>query len=278
MQLSIYKLNNNDIEYTDNNGNEYTSSLAFVVESQMIEYFNNDDKLEIVDLYKQRYKSDLVVETGLWGGVSIYKTSNVSYLSMLRCLFYMCMFISVLLAPREITILGMKQPGGILFFCLSFLFIDTICQSYGYLAARKTLLINAVLMFISGGLIYATSLFPAVSNDTDYQKVVFDGMVKLCFINGICSLIADQINAKIFQKIKFLTMNRSLWLRSILSTLVSQFFFTVFWISFFKFDNLFKFETYLFILSNFQMKVIFALALIPLLYYTTWFLSKRIKF
>ncbi|MFV8456137.1 VUT family protein, partial [Vibrio owensii] len=194
MRLNIYKIDGNKVEYSDEKGKEFTSSLQFIVESQMIEYFDNEDKLKLCSIYKENYESDLVIETGLWGGMSIYKVNNMAHLSILRCMFYMCMLISVLLAPREVEILGMNQPGGIIFFCLSFLFIDTICQSYGYYSARKTLWINAVLMFSSGALIYVSSLLPAISNDEHYQKVVFGGMVKLCFINGICSLIADQIN------------------------------------------------------------------------------------
>ncbi|KFE93363.1 precorrin-3B C17-methyltransferase [Vibrio parahaemolyticus] len=244
----------------------------------MIEYFENDDRLKLCELYTNKYNSELVVETALWGGVSIYKVSNMTYLSILRCLFYMCMIISVLLAPREVSLWGMTQPGGILFFCLSFLFIDTICQSYGYFSARKTLWTNALLMFCSGGLIYISSFLPAISDDVAYQDVVFDGMVKLCFINGLCSLVADQVNALVFRRIKYITNNKSLWLRSLLSTLVSQFFFTILWISFFKFENLFNINTYIFIFSNFQIKVFFSIILIPLLYLTTLSLNRKIKF
>ncbi|CAH1603276.1 Putative preQ0 transporter [Vibrio jasicida] len=278
MKLSIYKIDKNKIEYSDERGKEFKSSLQFIVESQMIEYFENEDKLKICSLYKDNYESDLVIETGLWGGMSIYKVNNMAYLSILRCMFYMCMIMSVLLAPREVEILGMNQPGGIVFFCLSFLFIDTICQSYGYYSARKTLWINALLMFSSGALIYVSSNLPAISNDEHYQKVVFGGMVKLCFINGICSLIADQINALVFRRIKYITRNKALWLRSIFSTIISQFFFTILWISFFKYEKLLDIDTYLFIVSNFQIKVIFSVALIPMLYFTTNYLSKRIKF
>lgn len=278
MKLSIYKIDGTKVEYSDENGKEFSSSLQFIVESQMIEYFENEEKLKLCSLYEKNYESELVIETGLWGGISIYKINNMSYLSILRCMFYMCMIISVLLAPREVEILGMNQPGGIIFFCLSFLLIDTICQSYGYYSARKTLWINAVLMFSSGVLIYASSLLPAISNDEHYQKVVFGGMVQLCFINGICSLIADQINAVVFRRIKYITRNKALWLRSLLSTMISQFFFTILWISFFKYEKLMELDTYFFIVSNFQIKVIFSIALIPMLYFTTVYLSRRVKF
>ncbi|MDF4270081.1 queuosine precursor transporter [Vibrio parahaemolyticus] len=278
MKLIIYKIDDGFVEYLDDKGKEFRSSLAFIIESQMIEYFDNDDRLKLCELYKDKYNSELVVETALWGGMSIYKVSNMSYLSILRCLFYMCMIISVLLAPREVSLWGMNQPGGILFFCLSFLFIDTICQSYGYYSARKTLWANALLMFCSGGLIYISSLLPAIADDVAYQKVVFDGMVKLCFINGICSLIADQVNALVFRRIKYITNNKSLWLRSILSTLVSQFFFTILWISFFKIENIFNINTYIFIFSNFQIKILFSIILIPFLYFLTLSLNRKIKF
>ena len=278
MKLVIYKINDNSVEYLDDKGKEFSSSLAFIIESQMIEYFENDDRLKLCELYKNKYNSELVVETALWGGMSIYKVSNMTYLSILRCLFYMCMIISVLLAPREVSLFGMPQPGGILFFCMSFLFIDTICQSYGYYSARKTLWANALLMFCSGGLIYISSFLPAIVDDVAYQKVVFDGMVKLCFINGICSLIADQVNALVFRRIKYITNNKSLWLRSILSTLVSQFFFTILWISFFKFENMFNINTYIFIFSNFQIKILFSIILIPFLYFLTLSLNRKIKF
>lgn len=277
MILNIYRVNNDIVEYTDDNGNELSSSLSFIIESQMIEYFNNDDKIKLSDFYKEKYHSELTIEKGIWGGISIYKTSNTSYLSILRCLFYMCMIISVLLAPREVALLGMKQPGGIVFFCLSFLFIDTICQSYGYDSARKTLWINAFLMFLSGGLLYVSSLLPAIHDDSNYQSVVFGGMIKLCFINGFCSLIADQINALIFRKLKYITNNKALWLRSLSSTFVSQFFFTILWISFFKYEKLFNIETYFFILSNFQIKMIFSIVSLPILYFLVRYLSSRVK-
>lgn len=277
MNLNIYSINDDIVVYTDDNGNELSSSLSFIIESQMIEYFNNDDKIRISDLYKEKYRSELTIEKGLWGGISIYKTSNTSYLSFLRCLFYMCMIISVLLAPREVSLLGMKQPGGIVFFCLSFLFIDTICQSYGYDSARKTLWINALLMFLSGSLLYVSSLMPAINDDVNYQEVVFSGMIKLCFINGFCSLIADQINALVFKKVKYMTNNKALWLRSLSSTFVSQFFFTILWISFFKYENLFHIETYFFIFSNFKIKMIFAVISLPVLYFFVRYLSSRVK-
>ena len=278
MKLNIYKINDHDVEYTDSKGRELKSSLSYIIESQMIEYFDKDDQILLCKEYKEKCKSDLVVEEGLWGGVSIYKVANTSYLSALRCLFYMCMIVSVLLAPREVELLGLKQPGGIVFFCLSFLFIDTICQSYGYIAARKTLWINALLMFISGSLLYISSLLPSISDDSNFQSVVFSGMVKLCFINGVCSLIADQVNAIVFRRVKYITRNKALWFRSIISTFISQFFFTILWISFFKYSKLFNIETYFFILSNFQIKVIFSIALIPLLYISVYYLNKRIKF
>ncbi|NKJ89988.1 VUT family protein, partial [Vibrio parahaemolyticus] len=102
--------------------------------------------------------------------------------------------------------------------------------------------------------------------------------VKLCFINGICSLIADQVNALVFRRIKYITNNKSLWLRSILSTLVSQFFFTILWISFFKIENLFNINTYIFIFSNFQIKILFSIILLPFLYLLTLSLNRKIKF
>ncbi|WP_284194291.1 VUT family protein [Vibrio zhanjiangensis] len=278
MNLNIYKINDQNVEYTDSKGRELKSSLSYIIESQMIEYFDKDDQILLCKEYKEKCKSDLVVEDGLWGGVSIYKVANTSYLSALRCLFYMCMIVSVLLAPREVEILGLKQPGGIVFFCLSFLFIDTICQSYGYIAARKTLWINALLMFISGGLLYISSLLPSVSDDSSFQTVVFSGMVKLCFINGFCSLIADQINAIVFRRVKYITRNKALWFRSVLSTFISQFFFTILWISFFKYSKLLNIDTYLFILSNFQIKVIFSIAMIPLLCMSVCYLNRKIKF
>ncbi|WP_244949880.1 VUT family protein [Vibrio sagamiensis] len=263
--------------YTDDKGKEMHSSIDFIIESQMIEYFNNEDKITLCEKYKELYSDKLVIEEGLFGGYSIYKSTNSSYLSLLRCLFYMCMILSCLLAPREITVLGMKQPGGILLFCLSFLFIDTICQSYGYIAARKTLLINACLMFSSGTLIYLSSLFPAIGNDEEYINVVFGPMIKLCFINGLCSLIADQINAFVFKKIKYITKNKALWLRSITSTTISQFFFTILWISFFKYEKLFNIDTYFFIASNFEIKVLFSFITVPILYIMTKQLAMKIK-
>ncbi|AQS39818.1 hypothetical protein Sps_04735 [Shewanella psychrophila] len=278
MMFNLYKINKETVEYTDCKGNEFTSILSSLVETQMIEYFGNEDKIKICEKYREVYRSELVIETGLWGSVSVYKLSNTSYLSLLRCMFFMCMILSVLLAPREVDLLNLKQPGGILLFCLSFLFIDTICQSYGYESARKTLVINAFLMFFSGFMIYISSLLPALSDDVSYQDVVFSGMVTLCFINGFASLVADQINAIVFRRVKFITKNKGLWFRSILSTTVSQFFFTILWISFFKYSSLLDFKTYIFILSNFKIKIIFAIIMLPALYVITRYLSKRLKY
>ncbi|MDF4304949.1 VUT family protein, partial [Vibrio parahaemolyticus] len=67
MKLIIYKIDDGFVEYLDDKGKEFRSSLAFIIESQMIEYFDNDDRLKLCELYKDKYNSELVVETALWG-------------------------------------------------------------------------------------------------------------------------------------------------------------------------------------------------------------------
>ncbi len=126
--------------------------------------------------------------------------------------------------PIHIPIINFVVPPAILFYPLSFIFVDIINEFYGLRMARRTIFISFVsnTLFVTG--LWLTSLLPGLAEwelNAPYSEFVHS-IIAVLFASSAAWLISENINAVILCKIRELTNSRYLFIRVITSNVIAS--------------------------------------------------------
>ena len=163
---------------------------------------------------------------------------------------------------------------GILPWPVVFLLTDLLNEFYGYKAVKRLSWITAILIAYCFIIVGLSMEIPAVeiegsnlSDDQAYNKVF--GQAQMVIVGSICAFLVSQLlDALLFKWIKSKTGTRLIWLRSTGSTVVSQLIdsYIVLYIGFVLPGSL-SFSDFMTIApTNYILKLIIAVLLIPLIY------------
>jgi uncharacterized integral membrane protein (TIGR00697 family) len=245
MKLKVEGIKNSIVIYSSG-GEMLTLDSNIIINRGLIGFFSKNDRLKI------RISSGLTLK-------ALY---DQRFLSGLSALLIAILILAIPMSPYNVTIFNTVQPLGILIFPLSFIVIDSVNEIFGYNQAKYLCVMASLIMLLSSFLIYVSLIFFDVSGS--YYDV-FHKLPKLYLINGVCIIIADQLNNRVFHFFKKKLIFSALWVRCMISTLVGQAAYTIIWISiFFNVDNNINLLSR--ILDNYTFKIMYSACVIPFTY------------
>lgn len=155
------------------------------------------------------------------------------YLDIITVLFVTVLLISNVVAAKIFSFSILTLSAAAILFPLSYIFGDILTEVYGYARARRVVWMGlACNIFMAVVLMIVGSLPPAATwpNQNAYEAVL--GMTPRIVLASIIGYFAGEfLNSFILAKLKLRTKGKLLWLRTISSTLVGEFFDTFLFIS-----------------------------------------------
>ncbi len=198
------------------------------------------------------------------------------YLTSINIAFVVVLLISNIISTKIVDLKLFVFDAGTLLFPFSYIFADILTEVYGYKNARKVIWSGFFSIAFMALIIILVTKLPWAS-DWPYQKD-FENILWLTPRIVIASLIAyffwEFSNSYIMAKLKIFFKWKKLWIRTIGSTIVWEFFDTLIFILiafYWIFDNNLLIAI---IISNYVFKLWIEILFTPLTYKIVNFLKK----
>jgi uncharacterized integral membrane protein (TIGR00697 family) len=131
---------------------------------------------------------------------------------------------TVCLASKVLLIGPLFEPGGILFFPLTFTICDIVGEVYGYAYPRLFIWIGILAEFVFSFVLIFVSHLPAPPffEHADAYQIVFDPTVRYVASGLIGLLVGEFVNIYLLAKWKIRVKGKFFKLRSLISTAIGQ--------------------------------------------------------
>ena len=156
---------------------------------------------------------------------------------MLVSIFSSTLVISNVLATKlwVVPYFNVVMPAGVIAYPITFLMTDVIGEVWGKQAALRVVKAGFVCALISLILgLLAVALPPAKyfsAESQDFFSVMFSGVGRITFASLAAYLVSQLNDTYLFHRLRELTGGKHLWLRNNASTIISQFFDTIIFIT-----------------------------------------------
>jgi queuosine precursor transporter len=142
----------------------------------------------------------------------------------------MAAFVTVLLcanligASKVCRIMGFTFGAGVLFFPLSYVFGDVLTEVYGYARARKVVWAGFGALAFASFMSWSVLAFPPDPGWAHQAafETVFGGTPRIAAASLVAYFCGEFCNSYVLAKMKIFTSGRSLWMRTIGSTIVGE--------------------------------------------------------
>ncbi|MGP3122707.1 queuosine precursor transporter [Serratia nevei] len=257
---------NNKISYKIRDGGAvFSDNVDSILHKNLVDFFSEEDKSKILASY----------------GISdapAFLTKGESIFTILLTLFITCLFVAIPLSQTKVAILSYIQPGGIIIFPITFVFLDSINEIFGRKKGKLAIITASVSLAIASIFIFFSLKLKGVETASHANFIaVYTNLPRLLLINSICVLLADNFNNIIYNNLKAHLRGSYLLFRCFISTIIGQLVYSIVWILAFYYDRLEWNEKITYILNNYEFKVIFSLLICaPLTLFTVWLAKKYI--
>lgn len=251
---------NNKISYKIRDGGAvFSDNVDSILHKNLVDFFSEEDKSKILASY----------------GISdapVFLTKGESIFTILLTLFITCLFVAIPLSQTKVAILSYIQPGGIIIFPITFVFLDSINEIFGRKKGKLAIITASVSLAIASIFIFFSLKLKGVETVSHANFIaVYTNLPRLLLINSICVLLADNFNNIIYNNLKAHLRGNYLLFRCFISTIIGQLVYSIVWILAFYHDKLEWNEKITYILNNYEFKVIFSLIICaPLTLFTVW--------
>jgi len=266
VKFILVDIANNKISYKIRDGGAvFSDKVDTILHKNLVDFFSEDDKSKILASY----------------GVSdapVFLTKGESVFTILLTLFITCLFVAIPLSQTKVTILSYIQPGGILIFPITFVFLDSINEIFGRKKGKLAVATASLSLAIGSAFISISLRLSGVEATTHASFIaVYNDLPYLLLINSICVLLADNFNNIIYNNLKAHLRGSYLLFRCFVSTVIGQLIYSIVWILAFYHDKLEWNEKLIYILNNYEFKVLYSLVICaPLTLFTVWLAKKYI--
>jgi len=157
------------------------------------------------------------------------KEKKYRYLVFLSMFFITEMLVSAIAVKRAIVIGPFIEPGGILIFPLTYFFSDIITEVYGYSMSRHILWCGLACQFLFSIIILIIMKLPAAPfwhNQKSFEDI-FGHMLFYCITTTVGTMVGGFVNIYIVSKFKIIMKGKYFWLRSLGSSTIGEFLFSV---------------------------------------------------
>ncbi len=122
---------------------------------------------------------------------------------------------------------GLHAPAGIIAYCLTFFLSDLMNEFFGPKVARQGVYAGLLSQIVVVPLIWLMIIWPAApfvpASRVEAVEAVLGLSPRLFFASIIAFLISSLLNIYLFNKIRLMTKERMIWLRSKVSTITAIF-------------------------------------------------------
>jgi uncharacterized integral membrane protein (TIGR00697 family) len=158
--------------------------------------------------------------------------THFHYLDIITAFFVAVLLISNV-ASTKITSFGfLTLDAGTILFPLTYIFGDILTEVYGFARARRVIWIGFLCNILMAGIFMAVQGLPPAAdwpNQKAYEAIL--GLTpRIVAASMIAYFAGEFLNSFILAKLKIVTQGKYLWIRTIGSTLVGEFFDTVLFI------------------------------------------------
>jgi uncharacterized integral membrane protein (TIGR00697 family) len=142
----------------------------------------------------------------------------------------MAAFVTVLLcanligASKVATLFGFTFGAGVLFFPISYIFGDVLTEVYGYARARKVVWAGFGALVFASFMTWVVLAFPPAPGWPGQAafETVFGGTPRIVGASMLAYFAGEFCNSYVLARMKVRTEGRSLWMRTIGSTIVGE--------------------------------------------------------
>jgi queuosine precursor transporter len=194
--------------------------------------------------------------------------THYKYLDIVTALFVAVLLISNIASTKIAMIGPLTLDAGTILFPLAYIFGDILTEVYGFARARRVIWIGFFTTILASVIFGIVGMLPASvdwPNQGAYEAIL--GVIpRIALASVVAYFVGSFLNAFVLAKLKLITKGKRLWLRTISSTLVGQFFDTFIFIII-AFAGVLPNEVLIALLvSNYIFKVAIEVILTPVTY------------
>jgi queuosine precursor transporter len=209
--------------------------------------------------------------------VEMEKVDSFRYFSVIMALFVAVLLISNIASTKILLFWKFTFDGGTILFPLSYIFGDILTEVYGYQRTRKVIwtgFLAALLMSLVLWIVQILPPAPDWPNQAAYETLI--GFVPRIVLASLTAYFAGEfINSYILSRLKVIMKGKSLWVRTIGSTLVGEGFDTAIFCMIAFYNVLPGPLLVTVILSNYVFKCLIEILFTPVTYAIVRFLKKK---
>lgn len=201
---------------------------------------------------------------------------NYTYLSFITAFYIMVLIVSNITSVKITSFWGFTFDAGTILFPLSYIFWDILTEVYGYKQARRVIWTWFCMTLISAFVITLVSILPPDTTwlfQKDYENILWL-VPRITFAGIVAYLVWEFTNSYILAKIKIAMKGKMLFVRTIASTLVWEWFDSIIFVLIAFYGTMPNDVILAIIVSNYVFKVGVEVLFTPLTYMITWFLKK----
>ena len=200
---------------------------------------------------------------------------NYKFITLISVFFVAVLMISNITSTKLLDFGPFTFDGGTLLFPLSYIFGDILTEVYGYKQSRKIIWMWFGAVLLMSVMIIIVWLLPAASDwpfQADYQHILWL-TPRIVFASLVAYLAGEFSNSYILARLKIWMKGKKLWVRTISSTLVGEFFDTIIFVMI-AFYGVFGNDVILaIVISNYIFKVGVEVIFTPI----TYFITRKLK-
>ena len=212
------------------------------------------------------------------------------YLDVIASLFVGILIISNIASSAKIVDLGVSLfsiplsfDGGTILFPFVYIFGDVLTEVYGFKTTRRVIWTGFAAMALTALTFFTLGILPAELNweaeaGTSAYNAILGGMSYggIVLASLAAYLAGEFSNAAILVKIKSITKERFLWIRTIGSSLIGQFLDTIIFVLIATVTGVFGWEIFWsLVITNYIFKCFIEIVMTPFTYRVCAFLKKK---
>lgn len=206
------------------------------------------------------------------------KTNTVSKTFMvLTAIYITCLLLSNLIAGKVCLFFGMTLPAAVILFPITYILADVFTEVYGYRKMRTVIWLGFGSTFFAILVYMATIALPspAFFENAEAYKIVLSTTPRMALASFAGYLFGEFSNSMILSKLKVVTRGKKLWLRTILSTVVGEFFDSVIFITISFAGTMAAGALWQMVLFQYLFKVLYEVVCTPLTYVVIGWIKKK---
>ncbi|RJQ34262.1 VUT family protein [Candidatus Parcubacteria bacterium] len=151
-------------------------------------------------------------------------TKTYKHLGTISVFFVAVLLISNIASTKIVQFGPLTFDGGTLLFPLSYIFADILTEVYGFSRARRVIWLGFICAAVMSILLYIVQILPPAADwpNQDAYNAILGQAPRIVLASLIAYLCGEFLNSFVLAKMKVWTAGKSLWTRTIGSTLVGE--------------------------------------------------------